>query len=634
LQDLTVSEQIEFSARLRNQLGTTRDCIDAITQDVLNVMQIDHIQNSIVGSVERRGISGGERKRVNIGLELAAQPTVFFLDEPTSGLDATSSLAMALSLKKMCQLGMTSIMVIHQPRYSLFTLFDHVLLLGKGGRTVYLGSSGGAKAYFQSQGFEMDADENPADWFMDVISGEVRNSVVDELHPDMLFDMWEQRVSSADANGPDACAEHGRDVNDTDDSAILAQKLTEEWHRIDTNGDGVMCADELRRLLANCSSVTPSAEIVTELMERMAGSRQTTSVTQKQFLQYLCSLRHDIARDATRSGSFRSDSGTDSGSEGSSHPDPELGGGEGVRRRSTSGSDGIWRPMRTAPLDPLKGLKRETPGFTAQVRILALRRLVQWWRMNTQRALFLGTLAAGASVLAGLDRFLLRSPTWSCMGFLNLHTALALLIAIFCLQTFGSEQPVFWRESANGICVQAYFLARLWVNTFDIIVQTFVFTSFHFLIRSPEVPFWEFFLPFLFTAYAASGWGYFVSTIVPLEHGLFVVSLIIFVVCGLLGNPLSLVDFLTGGPLQFIVELISITRWSIAMSFVVAVDSLKPEPTDGQDQYMLKVYEDVFQRDFHIGVWWSAAMYLLAMGFALRFASFLGLRFMHRDKQA
>merc|ERR1719277_1933114 len=129
-------------------------------------MQIDHIQNKIVGSVEQRGISGGQRKRVNIGLELAAQPTVLFLDEPTSGLDSTSSLAVALSLKRMCQLGMSSIMVIHQPRYSLFTLFDDVLLLGKGGQTVYLGPSVGAKSYFEGLGFVMPANENPADWFM------------------------------------------------------------------------------------------------------------------------------------------------------------------------------------------------------------------------------------------------------------------------------------------------------------------------------------------------------------------------------------------------------------------------------------------------------------------------------------
>merc|ERR1712157_594121 len=125
-------------------------------------MQIDHIQNQIVGGVEERGISGGQRKRVNIGIELVAQPSVLFLDEPTSGLDASSSLAVCVSLKKMCELGMSSIMVIHQPRFSLFTLFDDVLLLGKGGQTVYLGPSLGVKPYFESLGFEMPPDENPA----------------------------------------------------------------------------------------------------------------------------------------------------------------------------------------------------------------------------------------------------------------------------------------------------------------------------------------------------------------------------------------------------------------------------------------------------------------------------------------
>jgi ABC-type multidrug transport system ATPase subunit len=193
-QELTVREQIQFSARLRGHVGLSEGRIQRITEDVLNVMQIDHVQNSIVGGVEQRGISGGQRKRVNIGLELAAEPTLLFLDEPTSGLDSTSSLSVCSSLRKMCQLGMTSIMVIHQPRYSLFTLFDDVLLLGKGGKTVYLGPSSEAKPYFEGLGFEMPANENPADWFMDVISGEVPNSKLTNFKPEQLFDLWKQRT--------------------------------------------------------------------------------------------------------------------------------------------------------------------------------------------------------------------------------------------------------------------------------------------------------------------------------------------------------------------------------------------------------------------------------------------------------
>ena len=95
-------------------------------------------QTSIVGSVEKRGISGGQRKRVNIGTELVAFPRVIFLDEPTSGLDATASSAILSGLQRICNLGVMMAMVIHQPRYDIFTLFDSVLLLGPGGRTVYL----------------------------------------------------------------------------------------------------------------------------------------------------------------------------------------------------------------------------------------------------------------------------------------------------------------------------------------------------------------------------------------------------------------------------------------------------------------------------------------------------------------
>ena len=174
--DLTVFENICFSARLRLPAKYTVTERNNIIEDVLEVLDIVKIRDSVVGSVERRGISGGQRKRVNIGLELAADPSIIFLDEPTSGLDATSSQIVLRALKELTRLGRTVISVIHQPRYSIFTMFDQCILLGVGGRTVYSGDAKMARLYFRGIGFRCPDGENMADFFMDVIAGEVHRT--------------------------------------------------------------------------------------------------------------------------------------------------------------------------------------------------------------------------------------------------------------------------------------------------------------------------------------------------------------------------------------------------------------------------------------------------------------------------
>jgi len=142
-----------------------------IIEDVLMTLQIDHIAGSVVGSPENRGISGGQKKRVNIGMELVAYPKILFLDEPTSGLDSAAASMTANCLKKMTDLGINIVCVIHQPRYSVFTTFTHVLLLAPGGKQVYLGSTNTIHEYFIRLGFEFKTGENVADWIIDVVSG-------------------------------------------------------------------------------------------------------------------------------------------------------------------------------------------------------------------------------------------------------------------------------------------------------------------------------------------------------------------------------------------------------------------------------------------------------------------------------
>ena len=173
--DLTVYENLYYSAMLRLPRRMKKTQKIRIIEDTIEMLGLDHIRNSRVGSVEKRGISGGQRKRVNIGTELVANPSLLFMDEPTSGLDASAALEVLSSLRRLADLGLTIITVVHQPRYSIFSSFHTVLLLGQGGRTVYLGRTEECMAYFDSLGFEQPENENPADFIMDVISGVVRD---------------------------------------------------------------------------------------------------------------------------------------------------------------------------------------------------------------------------------------------------------------------------------------------------------------------------------------------------------------------------------------------------------------------------------------------------------------------------
>lgn len=620
-EDLTVREQIRFSAELRNDSKLSASRLDRITDDVLAVMQIDHIQNSIVGGVEKRGISGGQRKRVNIGLELAAQPNILFLDEPTSGLDSTSSLSVVLSLKKMCQLGMTSIMVIHQPRYSLFTLFDDVLLLGKGGQTVYLGPSIGAKEYFEELGFKMPLDENPADWLMDVVCGEVPNPDLPEFKPQMLVDMWK-----ADGQGflqrwrNSSRPVFGRQLTSRDDSVILEQKLSEEWAAIDNNHDGVMDESELKGLLEKCSGIKLDDAVSHELFMRMAG-HEAKSVTRRAFLDYLCGLKGDVANDRLLE---ELDSVMLEPAEehlAAALPAP-------VQERDLEEGD--------AKAMDLASLARHTPGKARQLRILTNRTLVQWWRKNNQRALFLGVFVIGALILGVQDRFITKTPAWQASCYLNTQTTLALLVAVFCLQTFGDDRPLFWRESSYGLSIFGFYESRALVNVIDLFIQSFLFTAIYFLILDPHQMFGHFWVPYIMVTWAASGWGYLISAISPRAHAPFITALVMFVICGLLGVPETLDRFLDGGLLQTFVSVISITRWSVAMSFLSHLEADTPVTNGQLEAFTLSFEKRVLSKGVwspSLGYWYSGLLALLIMGAVTRLLAYSGLKLTDRDKR-
>ncbi|XP_061565393.1 broad substrate specificity ATP-binding cassette transporter ABCG2 [Cololabis saira] len=168
---LTVRENFTFSAALRLPASISQQEKEQKVNTLISELGLGRVADSKVGTQLIRGISGGERKRTNIGMELIIDPAVLFLDEPTTGLDASTANSVLLLLKRMANNGRTIILSIHQPRYSIYRLFDSLTLLVNG-KQVYHGPAPRALEYFSDIGYTCEPHNNPADFFLDVINGD------------------------------------------------------------------------------------------------------------------------------------------------------------------------------------------------------------------------------------------------------------------------------------------------------------------------------------------------------------------------------------------------------------------------------------------------------------------------------
>ncbi|KAL8922410.1 MAG: hypothetical protein Q9172_003566 [Xanthocarpia lactea] len=174
LSTTTVREALNFSALLRQPRTTPKkDKLDYV-DEVIKVLEMESYADAVVG-VPGEGLNVEQRKRLTIGVELAAKPALLlFLDEPTSGLDSQTAWSICQLLRKLANNGQAILCTIHQPSAVLFQEFDRLLFLASGGRTVYFGDIGeNSKTltnYFESNGSRRcGAEENPAEWMLDVI---------------------------------------------------------------------------------------------------------------------------------------------------------------------------------------------------------------------------------------------------------------------------------------------------------------------------------------------------------------------------------------------------------------------------------------------------------------------------------
>lgn len=190
-----------FAAKLK-LLGTEEDKLQRVNE-ILEDLKLTKCENTKIGGAVIKGVSGGERKRCSIGVELITNPSLIFLDEPTTGLDSYTATILMRILRALAKSGRTIIQTIHQPNSEIFDTFDRLILLSQG-KIIYFNETDKAVNYFDSIGFSCPALTNPADFFMSIMSiesieseKEVTKDNVKEIEEE-IKGIYDKRVENFD----------------------------------------------------------------------------------------------------------------------------------------------------------------------------------------------------------------------------------------------------------------------------------------------------------------------------------------------------------------------------------------------------------------------------------------------------
>lgn len=159
IEELTVFQNLYYNAKLCFRDFTHKQIIKRVIKMLID-LDLNEVKHLKVGNPLNKFISGGQRKRLNIALELIREPSVLFVDEPTSGLSSMDSETVMLLLREQALKGRLVIVNIHQPSSDIYKLFDKLMILDKGGRVIYYGNPIDAVTYFKSATNHVRAEES------------------------------------------------------------------------------------------------------------------------------------------------------------------------------------------------------------------------------------------------------------------------------------------------------------------------------------------------------------------------------------------------------------------------------------------------------------------------------------------
>lgn len=210
---LTVRETLRYAAALRLPPHVSAAAKAARAEEVLAALGLKDCADTRIGSEAEgvRGVSGGEKRRVSVAIQILTDPRVLLVDEPTSGLDAFTAAGIIDVLAALAAEGRTVIATIHQSRSDLWPRFDRVLLLARGGAVVYAGDGAGMVPYFAACAHPCPPDANPADFALDLITVDLQHparEAATRARVDKLISSWAgvEQLRRAEAGcGLDSC---------------------------------------------------------------------------------------------------------------------------------------------------------------------------------------------------------------------------------------------------------------------------------------------------------------------------------------------------------------------------------------------------------------------------------------------
>eukprot|EP00741_Cyanophora_paradoxa_P011446 tig00020556_g11057.t1 len=639
LRALTVRETLEHAAATRLPRGATRAQRAAVVDRALETLQLASLASRLVGDELRRGLSRSERKRLNIGVELVAEPRLLFVDEPTTGLDARTSHELVEALGRIAGAGVTVVAVLHQPRYEILQMCSEVLLLGKGGFVAFQGRPDRALHYFQELGYRLEEGMNPADLFLDVLNCRA------------------MREAAPPAALPPLSGRHLPIPSPSFRSSRHSLRLPPLGSSPALAGAGEAAGE------AAGGAGGAGGELLPTTLEFLEAAARAHGVTLDPGDAPAPGEAAERERAAAAPPAGRCGSGASGGAawragracwRGRGGRCGATGGPRCGAPRASGGSSPLLRPGRAEhaarPVYLVLGIvsmllagSSMAAGFNGRVRylprlpaaVVAVCPMAVRERCATEAAL--GIIPTTSSVPPApplslrpparphrphplLLLLLLLSP----QGF-YLTMILGAICAVAAVPSFANDRPLYYREVAAGCSAPAFFVAKCAFDVINVFVRAFVFCAFFVLMIGAPGGFWPWLGIVFPLCWCAYGVGYIAACVLPKERASIVAAVagVASVITSGLSPSLAQVKD-RYGPMQ-VLWWVSFNRWSAEGMVILALSEYRARGFDVAGPLATQGYE--------LDNYWLDVLVPLLLGVSHRLVAFLCLRYRHREKQ-